>query len=31
MEKMKIKFNQAYFGNNTAENQYKLQTTISEL
>ena len=31
MEKMKIKFNEVYFGNNSVENQKKLQITIPEL
>ena len=31
MEKIKIKFNEVYFGNNSVENQYKLQLTIHEL
>ena len=31
MDKIKIKFNEVYFGNNSLENQYKLQITIHEL
>ena len=31
MEKMKIKFNEVYFGNNSEKNQKKLQITIPEL
>ena len=31
LKKMKIKFNEVQFGNNSVENQEKLQITIPEL